>query len=131
MLLIIGVLQWMFRLTVRSVTLGGGKSEELDLWSVGYREWEPCCAIPSTLAAVGRFPPLCHSNRSETKAGDNSPTIHSLCPEVEPQVPALRFAPVGMTKGRAVTFIRGRQIGWTERNSKSSAVVPHSSQNRA
>jgi hypothetical protein len=28
-------------------------------------------------------------------------------------------AALGMTKGRAVTFSRSRQIGWTERNSRS------------
>jgi hypothetical protein len=44
MLLIIGVLQWVFRLTVRFVTLGGGEMGEFDLWSVIYREWEACCA---------------------------------------------------------------------------------------
>jgi hypothetical protein len=85
MLLIMGVLQWVFGLTVRCVTLGGGK---LSLWSLLDRG-EHGCAIPSTLATMGRFPPLCHPNRSETEAGDNSPTIHSLCPEVEPQVPRL------------------------------------------
>jgi hypothetical protein len=35
------------------------------------------------------------------------------------QVPPLRYAPVGMTKWKLVIFIRGRQIGWTERNSRS------------
>ena len=30
------------------------------------------------------------------------------------QVPPLRCASVGMTKGRAVNFIRGRQFGWTD-----------------
>jgi hypothetical protein len=31
------------------------------------------------------------------------------------QVPPLRYAPVGMTKGGAVTFIRSCEIGWTEK----------------
>jgi hypothetical protein len=31
---------------------------------------------------------------------------------------------LGMTKGRAVTFIRSLQIGWTERHSASRAVIP-------
>ncbi len=38
----------------------------------------------------------------------------SHCPKVKLQVPPLRYAPVGMTKFRVVTFIRGREIGWTE-----------------
>jgi hypothetical protein len=33
----------------------------------------------------------------------------------EPGRTAGRSATLGMTKGRAVTFIRGRQIGWTEK----------------
>jgi hypothetical protein len=28
-----------------------------------------------------------------------------------------------MTKGRAVTFIRGRQIGWTEKKQQSGSAV--------
>jgi hypothetical protein len=31
------------------------------------------------------------------------------------QVPPLRYAPVGMTKGGVVTFIRSCEIGWTEK----------------
>src|ERR1700733_6043850 len=34
---------------------------------------------------------------------------------LKPQVPPLRYAPVGMTKGGAVTFIRSCEIGWTEK----------------
>ena len=37
------------------------------------------------------------------------------------QVPPLRCASVGMTKGRAVNFIRGRQFGWTD----GKQQVPH------
>ena len=33
---------------------------------------------------------------------------------LKPQVPPLRYASVGMTKGGVVTFIRSCQIGWTE-----------------
>jgi len=36
--------------------------------------------------------------------------------QVEPQVPS---ATLGMTKGRAVTFIKSRQIGWTEKKQQS------------
>jgi hypothetical protein len=34
---------------------------------------------------------------------------------LKPQVPPLRYASVGMTKGGVVTFIRSCQIGWTEK----------------
>jgi hypothetical protein len=33
---------------------------------------------------------------------------------LKPQIPPLRFASVGMTKGGVLTFIRSGQIGWTE-----------------
>ena len=33
----------------------------------------------------------------------------------QPQVPPLRCAPVGMTRGRVVALIRRRRIGWTEK----------------
>jgi hypothetical protein len=59
-----GVLQWVFGLTVRSVTLGGGKLGDLSF--------------------VGSL----YQRRNETL--DNSLTIHSLCQEVKPQVPRLR-----------------------------------------
>jgi hypothetical protein len=35
------------------------------------------------------------------------------------QVAPLRYAPVGMTKGRAAAVVRSRPVGWTERNSRS------------
>jgi hypothetical protein len=41
----------------------------------------------------------------------------------ETAVPSLRYAPVGMTKWRTVTFIKSRQIGWTERNCRSYGVL--------
>jgi hypothetical protein len=34
--------------------------------------------------------------------------------EEKQQVPPLRCAPVGMTRGRAVTFIESDQMGWIE-----------------
>ena len=37
----------------------------------------------------------------------------------EPGRTAGPSATLGMTKGRAVTFIRSRQIGWVERNRRS------------
>ena len=40
----------------------------------------------------------------------------------EPGRTAGPSAALGMTKGRAVTFIRGRQIGWIERNSRSPST---------
>jgi hypothetical protein len=41
----------------------------------------------------------------ESPPGSVSPSTQTADPS----------APVGMTKGRVVTFIRGRQIGWTEK----------------
>ena len=38
---------------------------------------------------------------------------HSRCPKVEPQVPPLRYAPVGMTNFRAVAHLGMSGGGWT------------------
>ena len=40
----------------------------------------------------------------------------------EPGRTAGPSASLGMTKGRVVTFIRSRWIGWTERNSRSTPL---------
>jgi hypothetical protein len=41
----------------------------------------------------------------------------------KPQVPPLRYTPVGMPRGRVVAFVRCRQIGWTDRNSGPSTAA--------
>jgi hypothetical protein len=50
----------------------------------------------------------------KTEPGDDSPTGHSLKTESEPQVPPLRYAPVGMTNLRAVAHLGMGGGGWTE-----------------
>ena len=50
----------------------------------------------------------------KTEPGGDSPTRIRLCPKVEPQVPPLRYAPVGMTNFRAVAHLGMSGAGWTE-----------------
>jgi hypothetical protein len=50
----------------------------------------------------------------KTEPGGDSPTAHSLLPKVEPQVPPLRYAPVGMTNLRAAAHLGMGGGGWTE-----------------
>jgi hypothetical protein len=60
---------------------------------------------------------------TQAKTGLEWGTQHPAGREGELQIPRLRSprraGAGGMTKGRAVTLVRSRQIGWTERNSRS------------
>jgi hypothetical protein len=56
-----------------------------------------------------RFVALMHFMRLSLRKGAHAALSSATWQEIR----------VGMTKGRAVTFTRSRQIGWTERNSRS------------
>jgi hypothetical protein len=66
----------------------------------------------------------------ETKPGGDPPTAHSLGPKVKQQVPPLRYAPVGMTRGRAALTLAAVTEGWTERHNSNQPgfVCPRSLQ---
>jgi hypothetical protein len=83
------------------------------------RHLRPCqCGPPrSNLSSrpersVVEGPAVCVDGKAEP--GGGSPTHILLCQKVKPQVPPLRYAPVGMTNLSAVAHLGMGGGGWTE-----------------